>query len=151
MHIAKHSHESNKIFMFNLAAPFISQFFFEPLKEVLPYVDVIFGNEDEASAFSKAANFGTTNNEEIAVKIALWDKVSQRKRIVVITQGADSVIVAVGDKTTLYPVPKIAKEKIVDTNGAGDAFVGGQTEVNALWKFSNFCVQPASRTSAQDL
>ena len=24
-----------------------------------------------------------------------------------------------------YPVPKVADEQIVDTNGAGDAFVGG--------------------------
>lgn len=24
-----------------------------------------------------------------------------------------------------YPVPPIEKEKIIDTNGAGDAFVGG--------------------------
>lgn len=27
--------------------------------------------------------------------------------------------------TTEYPVPLIPPEKIVDTNGAGDAFVGG--------------------------
>ncbi|KIH57011.1 hypothetical protein ANCDUO_12805, partial [Ancylostoma duodenale] len=53
MHVAEHSHKHNKTFMFNLAAPFISQFFFEPLSAVLPYVDILFGNEDEAAAFAK--------------------------------------------------------------------------------------------------
>ncbi|VDM70593.1 unnamed protein product, partial [Strongylus vulgaris] len=129
MHIAEHSYKHNKIFMFNLAAPFISQFFFGALKEVLPYVDIIFGNEDEAAAFAKAAELGTTKNEEIALRIAQWEKKSSKPRIVVITQGADQVIVAVGDKIEHYPVPKIPKEKIVDTNGAGDAFVGGE-EIN---------------------
>ena len=28
----------------------------------------------------------------------------------------------------LYPVIPVAKEKLVDTNGAGDAFVGGEAE-----------------------
>jgi adenosine kinase len=28
-------------------------------------------------------------------------------------------------KVTSYPVDKLAKELLVDTNGAGDAFVGG--------------------------
>ncbi|EPB80420.1 kinase, PfkB family [Ancylostoma ceylanicum] len=104
MHVAEHSHKHNKTFMFNLAAPFISQFFFEPLKAVLPYVDIIFGNEDEAAAFAKK---------------------SSRPRTVIITQGADPIIVAVGNEITLHEVQTISKEKIVDTNGAGDAFVGG--------------------------
>ena len=34
---AKHCAENNKVFAVNLAAPFISQFFFAPLSEVIPY------------------------------------------------------------------------------------------------------------------
>ena len=34
---AKHCAENNKVFAVNLAAPFISQFFFTPLSEVIPY------------------------------------------------------------------------------------------------------------------
>ncbi len=45
--------------------------------------------------------------------------------MVVITQGADPTIVAQDGKVTLYPANKIPAEAIVDTNGAGDAFVGG--------------------------
>lgn len=43
--VAKHASENNKIFCMNLSAPFISQFFKEPLMEVMPYVDILFGNE----------------------------------------------------------------------------------------------------------
>lgn len=31
---------------------------------------------------------------------------------------------------TLYPVPKIPTDNIVDTNGAGDAFIGGKIYLN---------------------
>lgn len=58
--------------------------------------------------------------EEIAVKISQWPKVSnKRKRITVITQGADPVVVAEDDKVKTFPVPLLPKEKLVDTNGAG--------------------------------
>ncbi|KAK6748674.1 hypothetical protein RB195_001345 [Necator americanus] len=125
LHVAEHSLKHEKTFLFNLAAPFISEFFFEPLKAALPYVDIIFGNEDEAAAFAKAAGFETTDLKEVALKLAAWEKKSSKPRTVIITQGADPVIVAVGKEVSLYSVQNIPKEKIVDTNGAGDAFVGG--------------------------
>lgn len=43
--VAKHASDSNQIFCMNLSAPFISQFFKKPLMEVMPYVDILFGNE----------------------------------------------------------------------------------------------------------
>ncbi|TNN82417.1 Adenosine kinase [Liparis tanakae] len=45
MKVAKHASDHNKIFCMNLSAPFISQFFKEPLMKVMPYVDILFGNE----------------------------------------------------------------------------------------------------------
>jgi adenosine kinase len=41
--IAKHAADTNKIFMMNLSAPFIPQFFKGPLDELAPYWDVVFG------------------------------------------------------------------------------------------------------------
>jgi hypothetical protein len=41
-------------FALNLSAPFIPQFFTSQLDEVLPYVDVLFGNETEAEAYATA-------------------------------------------------------------------------------------------------
>lgn len=39
----------------------------------------------------------------------------------VITQGADPTIVATAGRVTLFPVTRIPKEQLVDTNGAGEA------------------------------
>lgn len=51
----------------------------------------------------------------------------KRGRIVVITQEEKPVLVArTGQKSVdEYPVTQVVKEKIIDTNGAGDAFTGG--------------------------
>ena len=62
----------------------------------------------------------TDNVEEIALKISQWPKASgTHKRVTVITQGADPVVVAEDGKVKLFPVILLPKEKLVDTNGAG--------------------------------
>lgn len=48
-----------------------------------------------------------------------------RPRVVVFTQGCDPTIVAVGGKVYKYPVKQLAKEELVDTNGAGACLWGG--------------------------
>lgn len=48
-----------------------------------------------------------------------------RKRTVIITQGDRPVILSDGETVREFQVKKLAPEQIVDTNGAGDAFVGG--------------------------
>ncbi|KAM9559965.1 adenosine kinase b isoform 6-T6 [Salvelinus alpinus] len=55
--VAKHASENNKIFSLNLSAPFISQFFKEAMMKVMPYVDILFGNETEAATFAKEQGF----------------------------------------------------------------------------------------------
>ena len=50
---------------------------------------------------------------------------TKRPRTVIITQGAHPTVVVHEGKIHEYPVLVIAPEKIVDTNGAGDSFVGG--------------------------
>lgn len=69
-------------------------------------------------------NDQTDNVEEIALKISQWPKASgTRKRITVITQGADPVVVAEDGKVKQFPVILLPKEKLVDTNGAGMWFI----------------------------
>uniref|UniRef100_A0A672JIG7 Adenosine kinase n=1 Tax=Salarias fasciatus TaxID=181472 RepID=A0A672JIG7_SALFA len=124
--VAKHAAENNKLFCMNLSAPFICQFFKDNLMQVLPYVDVLFGNEMESAAFAKEQDFDTTDIKEIAKKAQALPKVNKkRQRIVVLTQGKDDTVMAHGDKIDAFPVVKIDPKDIVDTNGAGDAFVGG--------------------------
>lgn len=90
--------EKNRVYMTNLSAPFICRFFKEPLMKVMPYVDVVFGNETEAVAFSEEQNYGTSDLKEIALKILnLPKKNEKRKRIVVITQGNHPVLLAHGN------------------------------------------------------
>jgi enoyl-CoA hydratase/carnithine racemase len=48
--VGKHAAESGKVYMLNLSAPFICQFFKDPMHRVLPYADFVFGNESEAAA-----------------------------------------------------------------------------------------------------
>lgn len=124
--VGKHASENNKIFGLNLSAPFISQFFKEPLMSVLPYVDILFGNETEAATFAKELGFETDDIEEIARRVQLLPKVNKnRQRIVIFTQGQYDTISAVGESVSRFPVISIDQRMIVDTNGAGDAFVGG--------------------------
>lgn len=125
--IAKHALANNRLFMMNLSAPFLSQFFKEPLMDAMPYVDIIFGNETEAAVFATEQNFdNTTDLKEIALKMCKLPKQNEsRGRVVVITQGSNSVLLAQNGTITEIPVDKLDADKIVDTNGAGDAFVGG--------------------------
>ncbi|KAL9426746.1 hypothetical protein AB3S75_033521 [Citrus x aurantiifolia] len=124
--VAEHAAANNKVFMMNLSAPFICEFFKDALEKVLPYMDYIFGNETEARTFSKVQGWETDDVEEIALKLSQWPKASEiRKRTTVITQGADPVVVAQDGKLKKFPVIVLPKDKLVDTNGAGDAFVGG--------------------------
>ncbi|XP_016390154.1 adenosine kinase-like [Sinocyclocheilus rhinocerous] len=112
--VAKHASENNKIFCLNLSAPFICEFFKEALMKVMPYVDILFGNET------------TEDIEEIAKKAQSLPKENKkRQRIVVFTQGKEGTVMTKGDKVETFPVLEIDQSEIVDTNGAGDAFVGG--------------------------
>merc|ERR1719367_1918691 len=64
--------------------------------------------------------------EFIATRLSLVPMAGDKpKRKVVITQGCDPTVVAINGHVTKYPVLELPKEKLVDTNGAGDAFVGG--------------------------
>ncbi|XP_008366672.2 adenosine kinase 2 isoform X2 [Malus domestica] len=124
--VAEHAAANNKVFSMNLSAPFICEFFKDAQDKALPYVDYVFGNETEARTFSKVHGWEIDDVEQIALKISQWPKASgTHKRITVITQGADPVVVAEDGKVKKFPVDKLPKEKLVDTNGAGDAFVGG--------------------------
>ena len=64
-------------------------------------------------------------------------------RVVVITQGKDSVLVALKSQPFIraYPVNPINEEDIIDTIGAGDAFVGGFFAQLVLNKSLDVCIE----------
>jgi len=122
--VAEHAVANNKTFCLNLSAPFIVDFFGDQLATAIQYADFLFGNEGEAEAYAKKHNLGD-DLKEVALKICALPKKSSKPRTVVFTQGSKSTIVACNGVVTEYKVDPLPSEKLVDTNGAGDAFVGG--------------------------
>lgn len=120
--LAKHAKETGKPFVLNLSAPFIPQFFKAPLEQVLPYTTFIIGNESEAASF--AESFGLPDQKDL-VSIAKHIVGDSKDRTVIFTQGLDPTVVYSAQGAKTYPVRPLESGKIVDTNGAGDAFAGG--------------------------
>jgi len=44
--IGQYAAEHDRLFSMNLSAPFLCSFFKEPMTKLLPYVDILFGNEE---------------------------------------------------------------------------------------------------------
>jgi len=78
--VAKHAAETNKFFMTNFSATFIPQFYKKELLQLLPYVDIIFGNNDEILAFGKEMKYETTDIEELAKIVSTYEKINKKKR-----------------------------------------------------------------------
>ena len=128
--VATHACEQNKVFCLNLSAPFIVDFFTEQLSTALEYADYVFGNEGEAKSFAVKfqINAGETTEDLQAVAqyiCKLPKKNANRPRTVIFTQGSKQTIVCTSESSKEFPVEALAKDQLVDTNGAGDAFVGG--------------------------
>ena len=113
-------------FSMNLGAEFLMQFFAKQFQEVLPYCDIIFGNESEALAYGKANALETTDIATIAKHLQAVPTKGGHARTVVITQGKDPTLVVSGAKgdVSSFPVDALDSSLVVDTNGAGDSFCG---------------------------
>ncbi|TBU26624.1 adenosine kinase [Dichomitus squalens] len=162
LEVAKKASEAGKIFVLNLSAPFIPQFFAVQLQQILPYTDVVIGNEAEAEAWGSANGLPDKNDlAAVARAIASQPKSNaSRPRTVIITHGPKSTTVVTGDNLDnpkVYPVNPLAEGQIVDTNGAGDAFAGGllgglvldksiDESIEAGHKLGAMCVQQVGPT-----
>jgi adenosine kinase len=123
---------TNKIFCFNLSATFLCRPpHVEHIKELIQFADLVVGNAEEAETF---AEFGLLMDKKdhklIAKAISMLPKIGlhRQNRCVIITRGKDPCIVVNGnnnDEVKEFPSIPIKEAHIVDTNGAGDAFVGG--------------------------
>eukprot|EP00465_Bigelowiella_longifila_P002498 CAMPEP_0185273034 /NCGR_PEP_ID=MMETSP1359-20130426/48643_1 /TAXON_ID=552665 /ORGANISM="Bigelowiella longifila, Strain CCMP242" /LENGTH=371 /DNA_ID=CAMNT_0027865525 /DNA_START=109 /DNA_END=1221 /DNA_ORIENTATION=- len=154
MYLAKNC--SQTIFCMNLSAPFIMAVphLQGALKGVLPYIDVLFGNEVEAKAFSSMMRYKTDDIEKIAALASSEKSVKaiERTKMVIFTKGPECTVVAQDGDAVKYEVPTLDYKKIVDTNGAGDAFVGGFLSQLIAGHPSEICVDAghfASQTIIQ--
>jgi len=130
LELGKKASHAAKVFALNLSAPFLAQFFTAQLQQVMPYCDIVIGNESEAEAWASAVGLPDKKDlQAIAKAIAISPKSNpSRPRVVIFTQGPDSTILvsaAEPESPKVFPVNPLASDKIVDTNGAGDAFAGG--------------------------
>lgn len=119
--------ETGAFYCLNLSAPFLMQVppFKAVLVETIPYTDFLFCNETEALTWAETEGWETEDIAFIATRLSLIPSLKSRKRTVVITQGKDPTVVAQNGFTKEYAITPLPKEKLVDTNGAGDAYVGG--------------------------
>jgi len=139
--LGQHMEEQNKTFAMNISAPFLCQFFKSQMDSVLPFVSLLFGNEDECAALAGAIGLENTEDlQECAKAFSTYLRDGKAPRKVIITQGAKVVIVAEGSSVQTFEVPALAKEDIVDLNGAGDSFVGGYLAGQTLGRDEQGCV-----------
>lgn len=121
-HILKFAKKGGKTIAFNLSAPFLCEYYREQLNEIIGQVDFLFGNESEALAYYKS---DTIPADEVPNVEAAVQELAKHARHVIITQGPLNTIHCIGSTISTYPVKSVHPDDIVDTNGAGDAFVGG--------------------------
>jgi len=124
--VSKHCNENGKTYCFNLSAPFLMEVppFKKVIMDTMPYIDYLFCNETEAQTFATTESWEEKDIPSIAKKLSLLPK-EGKPRTVVVTQGSDPTVVAINGEVTEHPIIALPKEKLVDTNGAGDSYVGG--------------------------
>lgn len=143
--------EKKGTYCLNLSAPFIVQVppFRAQLEKLLPSTDFLFGNETEAQAYAEAVGWDTKDVEFIATRLSLVPMAGDKPpRKVVITQGCEPTVVAIKGNVTKYPIIPLANDKIVDTNGAGDAFVGGFLAALAKGKDMENCCKAGAYSAS---
>eukprot|EP00929_Paragymnodinium_shiwhaense_P036796 TRINITY_DN19688_c0_g3_i1.p1 TRINITY_DN19688_c0_g3~~TRINITY_DN19688_c0_g3_i1.p1 ORF type:complete len:346 (+),score=67.30 TRINITY_DN19688_c0_g3_i1:65-1102(+) len=120
--------KDNGIYCLNLAAPFLMHVpqYKQVFVRAMPFVDYLFGNLQESLAWAQSEGWETDDVAFVATRLSLIPSAKNRGgRYVVITRGSDPTIVAHRGHVKEYPIQRIDKAKLVDTNGAGDAYVGG--------------------------
>ena len=107
------ANQNNTITAFNLNNNRYVESYGEEIISLLPKIDIIVGSEKEALNLFKVNNI----DEALA-------KYLEHAKIAIITQGKEGAVIAT--KNEIIHIPSAADQnKIVDLNGAGDAFIGG--------------------------
>ncbi|ALC45788.1 CG11255 [Drosophila busckii] len=126
LRVAQLSSQTNRIFVLNFSAVFVLQTHKKQLDEIIPYSDLIICNKEEALAYAAEHEWDTKNIFEVGRRLQSMPKENGRTRTVMITDATCPVLCfQENDRVLEYPVPKMDKKSVVDTNGCGDAFVGG--------------------------
>lgn len=117
--------EHKKIFVLNLSSANLLRDVWSNVRGILSHVNIVIGNNGEFAAVAELENWDSDDLVFSAGKLAGMLNKGSQPSFVVITRGKDPTFVVSSDFTfSTHPVPQIPPEEIVDTNGAGDGFVG---------------------------
>jgi adenosine kinase len=152
--VSRHCAEVDKPFLFNIAAPFLLFINFDAVMDAIEHADYVFCNEEEASTIAEKLGLKAEDRVGAAKAICNYKKANtKRSRTVIITQQAEPVIVCTKDgenvKEFQVQIPPVESEKIIDSNGAGDALVGGFLAGMIQNKSMEDCLKDGIALSAQ--
>jgi len=124
--LAQYASKHRKYFGLNVSAVFIVEYFWDRLAPLLPHADLLVANEDEAHALARRLGLADLSLAQVALEVAALPKENgARGRTVIFTQGAQATIVAQDAVVHQFTPVVCPPSNLVDTNGAGDSFVGG--------------------------
>jgi sugar/nucleoside kinase (ribokinase family) len=106
------AHQAQTLVALSLSDPLWVRLHGDVLRRLVPRVEVLFSNEDEAC--------GLTGTDDVHEAIA---KLAEQCPTVVVTRGAKGSMVATSEGTISVPAEKVGR--VVDSTGAGDSFAAG--------------------------
>jgi adenosine kinase len=119
--LARYSSANDAVlYAINISAEFVAEYFKDALSQVLLHADYVFCNETEALKYAAVNGLDTTDIAEIALRVASLPKEGNKPRTMVVTQGSNSTVVATTAGVQTFPVARLDKALVIDTNGAGD-------------------------------
>lgn len=133
MLLAEHCFNHNKLLVFNLSSTFVPKQYKNDLDLLIPYIDIMISNGEEAECFSETyfdIETATDITKYTRSFLVMPKKNILKKRVWIITQGKNPTIFSqlTDENEFKYQeteVIPIDEKEILDTNGAGDAFVSG--------------------------
>ncbi|XP_030835365.1 adenosine kinase 1 [Strongylocentrotus purpuratus] len=123
--LADFARRENKVLTMNLSAVYVCEQSSQLLTQMIEHAQYVFGNKAELQAYASALDWQDTEESVMMKMSRIPSKTENPTRHVIITHSSQPTLWCNGTAVRSLEVPRIAEDKIVDTCGAGDAFVGG--------------------------